>query len=115
MPVAAINTYSWHKGARGPQVYTVYGSDGAAAGFNDAPGIGTDPARQGWTRIADVDTRPADGSDAGGRYAVGIADPSAPGGVMGRWRYLLFVTFVTETDDMCGQTFYSEIDVVEGE
>src|SRR5262249_53679584 len=28
MTVTAINSYSWHPNTRGPQVYTVYGSDG---------------------------------------------------------------------------------------
>lgn len=108
--VGQVNTYSWHKDTRAPQVYKVYGSDGTAAGFNPAPKNGADPARCGWTKIAAVDTRPRDGTPMGGREAVSLSDPS---GTVGRYRYLLFEMFATETADPWGQTFYSEIDVVE--
>ena len=30
--IRQINTYSWHPGTRGPQVYTVYGAAGTASG-----------------------------------------------------------------------------------
>jgi hypothetical protein len=33
-------------------------------------------------------------------------------GLLGTYRYLLFATFVTETDDDWGHTFFSEIDVL---
>ena len=32
--IQRVNTYSWHSGTRGPQVYTLYASDGNAAGFD---------------------------------------------------------------------------------
>jgi hypothetical protein len=35
--VKQVNTYSWHPAARGPQVYTLYGSVGTAGGFDDLP------------------------------------------------------------------------------
>ena len=111
--VAQVNTYSWHKDTRAPQVYVVWGSDGAAAGFDGAPMMGTDPASCDWTRIAVVDTRPRDGTPPGGRHAVSIASPD--GAALGAYQYLLFELFVTETDDTWGHTFYSEIDVVEKE
>jgi hypothetical protein len=106
--IANINTYSWHKDSRGPQVYTVYGSDAAAPSFNPKPGIGTNPATCGWTPIASVDTRPQTGPP-GGRYAVSI---TAPDHFLGTYRYLLFEIFPTETIDPYGHTFYSEIDVI---
>jgi RNA polymerase sigma factor (sigma-70 family) len=109
--IGRINSYSRHRTHRGPQVYIVYGSDGQASGFNPQPPIGVDPASCGWTQIADVDTRPAQGP-AGGQYAVSL---TARSGVLGKFRHLLFVTFVTETDDDIGQTFYSEIEVFRGE
>jgi hypothetical protein len=34
-------------------------------------------------------------------------------GVLGKYRYLLFDLFVVETADEYGNTFYSEIDVIE--
>jgi hypothetical protein len=108
--VGEINTFSWHKDWRGPQVYKVYGSDGTAAGFDPAPKIGVDPAKHGWTKIASVDTRPTNGATVGGQHAVSITDSN---GALGRYQYLLFEMFITEMNDPWGHTFYGEIDVVE--
>lgn len=106
--VAAVNTYSWHPNTRAPQVYRLYASDGTDPNFNPAPGVKVDLSTCGWREIAFVDTRPKDGDD-GGQYGVSIADTS---GSLGRYRYLFFDIFETESDDPWGQTFYSEIDVV---
>ena len=106
--VAAVNTYSWHPNTRAPQVYRVYASDGTDPNFNPTPGVKVDLSTCGWREIAFVDTRPKEGDD-GGQYGVSIADTS---GSLGRYRYLLFDVFETESDDPWGQTFYSEIDVV---
>lgn len=110
-PVAIreINTFSWHPGARAPQVYTVYASDGAAAGFSAEPKRPADPAAAGWKLIAKVDTRPA-GGNAGGPYGVSVTDPSD---ALGEFRYLLFDVKPSRDGDPFGQTFFSEIDVVE--
>lgn len=110
IPVAQINTYSWHKSARAPQVYKVYGSDGSGSNFNPAPKMGTDPAKCGWTKIASVDTRPSHNGAFGGRDGVSVSDSS---GSLGNYRYLLFEMFITESKDTFGHTFYSEIDVVQ--
>ena len=107
--IKQINTYSWHLGDRGPQVYTLYGSEGSGADFNAQPKKGTDPERCGWRRIARVDTRPPAG-ERGGQYGVSISDP---GGSLGRHRYLLFEISLTEDADHFGNTFYSEIDVID--
>lgn len=104
--IAAVNTYSWHPDTRAPQVYRVYGSDGTDPNFDPMPGAKS--ARTGWREIAFVDTRTKEG-DHGGQYGVSITDTS---GSLGRYRYLLFDVFETESDDPWGQTFYSEIDVV---
>jgi hypothetical protein len=106
--VAAVNTYSWHPNTRAPQVYRLYASDGSDPNFNPTPGVKVDLTTCGWREIAFVDTRPKEGDD-GGQYAVSIAHTS---GSLGRYRYLLFDIFETESDDPWGQTFYSEIDVV---
>jgi len=110
IPIPEINPYSRHKSSRGPQVYRLYVSDGTDPHFNPAPKIGTDPVTCGWKLVAVVDTRPESGP-AGGRYIVHLSDPS---GVLCRGRYLLFETFVTETADLWGHTFYSEIEVIHG-
>jgi hypothetical protein len=109
--ISQINTYSWHKSTRGPQVYRVFGSDGTAPGFNPSPGRGADPAGCGWSLIAFVDTRTSQvPAEMGGQYAASIRSDT---GSVGRYRYLLFMLFMTETEDWWGHTRYSEIDVVE--
>jgi hypothetical protein len=95
-------------------VYKVYGSDGEGKSFNLEPKIGTDPASCGWSFIAAVDTRESPGGtelkdDIRGQSGVSIRNPA---GAIGKYRYLLFVTFATETKNSYGQTFWTEIDVV---
>lgn len=107
-PIAQINSYSWHGSSRAPQVYKVYGSDGGDAGFNSFPKSGIDPSKCGWTFIAAVDTRPKDG-EPGGQYAASIRNH---GGLVGKYRYLLFACSPSETEDAFGNTFYSEINVL---
>src|SRR6185295_18888815 len=58
--VAQINSYSWHPGSRGPQVYRVWVSDGSATNFNDSPKANIDPRSCGWKLLTTVDTRSAD-------------------------------------------------------
>jgi hypothetical protein len=106
--VAQVNTYSWHPNTRGPQVYKVWASDGADPKFNPEPKSNIAPITCGWKLIAVVDTRGKEGED-GGQFGVSIADSS---GSLGKYRYLLFDCFVTETGDEFGNTFYSEVDVV---
>ena len=106
--IAQVNTYSWHPNTRGPQLYKLYASDGADPKFNPTPKRGTDPATCGWKLIATVSTIPEQG-DEGGQYGVSIADPT---GSLGKYRYLLFDCYVTETADDWGNTFYSEVDIV---
>jgi hypothetical protein len=108
--VKQINTYSWHAGSRGPQVYKVYASTGEAAGFEAMPKRGTAPESYGWRLVASVDTRPK-GNDEGGQYAVSIQDEA--GEQLGSYRYLLFDISRTEARDAFGNTFFSEIDVID--
>ena len=107
--VREVNTYSWHPGSRGPQVYTLYAADGSAKGFEPAPRKGTDPTACGWTRVASVDTRGSGGGRPGGQYGVSIADPA---GALGTFRYLLLDVSQTEHADGFGNTFYSKVDVI---
>lgn len=107
--VGQINSYSWHPGSRGPQVYRVWVSDGSAPNFNEAPNANIDPRSCGWKVLATVDTRSPDETKDAGQWGVSITDA---GGSLGRWRYLLFDCYVTEVADDFGNTFYSEIDVV---
>lgn len=108
MEVRQVNTYSWHADTRAPQVYQLYAADGTAEGFAPQPGKGTAPDKSGWKLLARVDTRSL--GQGGGQYGVSISDS---GDAAGRYRYLLFDIAPTETDDAFGNTFYSEIDVLE--
>jgi hypothetical protein len=107
--VKQVNTYSWHSNSRAPQVYDLYGSDGTAGGFNASPGKGVDPTTCGWKLITKVDTRPKTG-EPGGQYGVSIADSAGP---LGKFRYLLIAASRTESDDDDGNTFFSEINVID--
>lgn len=106
--IKQVNTYSWHPSTRGPQVYTLYASKGRASNFDLRPQCGTDPESCGWKLIANVDTRPGTGA-GGGQYGVSISDTA---GAIGNYRYLLFDMVPTEHNDDFGNTFYSEIDVL---
>ena len=107
--IAQINSYSWHPGSRGPQVYRVWASDGSASNFNEAPKANVDPRTCGWQVLATVDTRSNDETKDGGQWGVSITEAS---GSLGRFRYFLFDCYVTEVADDFGNTFYSEIDLI---
>ncbi len=105
MGIRQINTYSWHTGARGPQVYRLYATDS----LTNAEPIGAkDPLTLGWKFLADVDTRPSSG-EPGGQYGVSITSPE---GLIGRYRYLMFDCKRTEDADRWGNTFYSKVNVI---
>jgi hypothetical protein len=110
--IKQINTYSWHPNTRAPQVYEIYGSDGSSADFNAAPAKNVDPNKCGWKLITKIDTRPKTG-EPGGQYGVSISDPD--NGTVGKYRYLLLVISRTESDDAFGNTFYSEITVIDSD
>jgi len=108
--IKQINTYSWHPATRGPQVYKLYASDGTANDFNSAPTNGLSPESCGWTQIATVNSKAKGGDADGGQYGVSISDTD---GILGKYRYLLFDIATTENDDDFGNTFFSEINVVD--
>jgi len=110
LPIAAINTYSWHDhppdgGARGPQVYALYAS---AAEKPDAANL----AAPDWKKIADVDTRPnQSGGDWGGQHGVSIRDTA---GLIGHYRWLVWAAERTgspRTKAGYAATFFCELDV----
>ena len=108
LAIKEVDSYSWHPGTRGAQVYKLYASDVLADGFQARPPKGTDPVKCGWKLVAKINTRPK-GDDFGGQYGVNIADPD---GTIGKYRYLLFDVSLTEDDDGFGNTFYSEINII---
>jgi hypothetical protein len=109
--IAAIHTYSWHANTRAPQVYTVYAAAADAANLNPSPKRGTDPTSCGWVRLASVNTVPPPVRQPGGAHAVRISSKSE--NTLGSFRHLLFDVLPTETRDPFGNTFLSEIDIVE--
>lgn len=108
--IASIATYSWHRSDRGPQVYTLYAARGTGSAFELKPDDSVDPTKVGWTRVAEVDTRKLPGGP-GGQHAAVIRDPGRD--ALGSYRYLLFEIRRTEDRDTFGNTFFSEIDVID--
>jgi len=109
--VRQVCSYSWHSGNRAPQVYKLYASAGSGDGFDPDPVKGVDPAAKGWTLVARVDTRSAGGkAQWDGQHAVSITDST---GKIGNFRFLLFDISCTENEDDFGNTFFSELDVLE--
>ena len=109
--VKQVNTYSWHGGERGPQVYKLYAEDPEAKDFDPRRSRSGDLAAAGWKLIAEVDTR-AEGAPLAGQHGVTIS-----GGMddaIGKRRYLFFDVARTTEEGPFGHTFFSEIDVVDG-
>jgi hypothetical protein len=110
--VKAVVTYSWHPGGRGPQVYTLYAAS-ARKDFNAQAASKKEKLDEAdWKRVASVDTHPQEGN-AGGQYGVMISlDPAEPHELP---RYLLFEVSRTERGQPFDNTFFSEIDVLDGQ
>ncbi len=77
--VKRVNTHSWHPSTRGPQVYKLYASDGAANDFHARPKPSEDLEKSGGKLVTKVDTR----SQGGGQHGVSISDAA---GLIGNYR-----------------------------
>lgn len=95
-----ITTYSRHFKNRGPQVYTLYGTESA-----EPPPADANLTENGWRKVAVVDTRRPN-SPMGGRHAANLT------GEFGKLRQLVFEIKPTEKETPFGLTFFSEIDLV---
>ncbi len=142
--IQKIRTFSRHGSSRAPQVYTVYGystaenltrvqlqkiwlesvesesagSESAAVAETAATSKSTKPKTAPvWQRLATVDTRSTtestNPSQWGGTYVVTI-DLAKTAERFPKLRYLLFDVQQTESNDPFGNTFYQEIDVLDG-
>lgn len=99
LEIARINVFSWHSGALSPQRYTLWAADG-----DGPPDVGVAVLGRGWRKLAEVDTRAL---GEGGKQGSCI---QANGGVIGRYRYLLF-DLVPNKPEWSRGGFLSEIDV----
>lgn len=96
VPIARINTYSWHRSNRAPQYFSLW----AARGDRMPPADFAHGGHEGWTLLAVVNTRDLGDGDIHGTSV------HATAGDLGPYRYLLWVA-----EDMSQGTFFTEIDV----
>lgn len=101
--LARLTTYSRHFKNRAPQVYSLYGTTS-----DKAPAPDADLTKNGWVKIADIDTRQAN-QPMGGRHAASLT------GDLGSFRQLVFDIRPTEKKTPFGLTFFSEIDIVKAD
>ncbi len=106
-----INTFSWHPDVRGSQVYHLYAAPDTSV-IGDLENFNPASADSIWIHLADVDTR-ENGTPRGGQYGVSVQD--SDGADLGRYRYLLFSVETTATKRRFSQTFFSEIEVIDGD
>ncbi|MEO9590380.1 basic secretory protein-like protein [Rhodopirellula bahusiensis] len=105
-----VRSYSWHPSTRAAQVYSLYApspSDGTD-NMISAGAIGSQALNNNWRLLGQVDTR-TDFADAA-QVAVEIA--KSGGGELASTRYVLMT--IEPTGNRFGQTFYSEIDFLDG-
>jgi hypothetical protein len=109
--IQQVNTYSWHPRGRGPQLFKLYGFEDAGKPLDRASTRAEDLPAAGWKLIAEVDARPKEG-EPGGQYGVSVR--GANGGALGKFRYVLLDISRTGAEQWFDNTFYSEIDVIDG-
>jgi len=99
LEVTRINTFSWHRSNRSPQIFHLWGAAGETPP-NPLFKRG-DPIE--WTFIAKVDSDPLGG---GGIHGSMVENSNGPGEPIGTFRYLMWLT-----EDAWEGTFFTEIDV----
>lgn len=102
--VGSVVTYSWHRGSRAAQRYTLFG-----AGGEKQPEIPKRPDEPGkeWSLIDKVDTSKL----AAGQHGVVLRSENSES--LGTFRYLLFEIFANQSEGHFKETFFSEIDVID--
>ncbi len=96
VPIERIATYSWHRDARAPQVFSLWGSNEESMPTADF----TSGKESKWTLLAVVDSRPL---GAGGAHGSAV---TGDGKALGPYRHLLWIT-----QDIGQGTFFTEIDI----
>ncbi|MBB3206070.1 hypothetical protein FHS27_001878 [Rhodopirellula rubra] len=105
-----INTYSWHPSSRAPQVYRIYTTNSekiATQTLQNHAGL----MEAGWRHVADVDSRKT-GNEQATQIAVGIQGSDSA--QLGTVRFVLMHVEPTGTNRAFAQTFFSEIDFLDG-
>ena len=100
-PIVRVNTYSWHRSNRAPQRFTLWGANGATMPqsiFRVGKG-------SSWTLLASVDSS---GLGQGGKH--GSTVMAADGGVLGPFRWLLWIAELPVAATQEG-TFFTEVSV----
>lgn len=97
VPIARVNTYSWHRSNRAPQHFSLWASNAEQM----PPAAISQGRSASWTLLAVVDTRKL--GDGG---VHGTAVQAADGRVLGPYRHLLWIA-----ENMGQGTFFTEIDV----
>ena len=91
-----INTYSWHRGDRAPQYFSLWGTNGP-----HMPSVGfSKGGHDGWVLVAVVNTKEL------GEGGVHGSSVSAREGFLGPFRHLLWIA-----EDVGQGTFFTEIDI----
>lgn len=98
VPMAAVNTYSWHRADRAPQYFSLWGSGADKM----PPADFTHGAHDGWTLLAVANTKELGEGDIHGSSVT----PSPGDESLGPFRHLLWIA-----EDVGQGTFFTEIDV----
>ncbi|MCH8852762.1 MAG: hypothetical protein IID41_08950, partial [Planctomycetes bacterium] len=98
LPIAAINTYSWHRSNRAPQFFSIWGSDAEEMPPPDFKHGNHEP----WTLLAVVRTKELGQGEKHGSSVT----PAADRDLLGPFRHLLWIA-----EDVGEGTFFTEIDV----
>lgn len=105
--IKQLNTYSWHRAERAPQVYTVYAYTGIGIPQSADLLRSRKIEQRGWKKIIDVDTRTPQGTF--GQHIASVSDTT---GSLGSYRYLLLDIHRTTADAPFDNTFFCEVDIV---
>ena len=106
-----INTYSWHASTRANQKYEVYVP---AAEIGKADVVKSAGARElpaTWNKIAAVDSRSEESTGA----QIGVSISGADGKAIATTQFVLLAIEPNDPRQTFGQTFFSELDFVDGE
>lgn len=108
--IKQINTFSWHPGTRADQRYEVLVPSTDIGKSAAARSAARSTLPSSWKKIASVDTRKEDASDA----QIGVSISQSDGGAIANTRFVLLVIEPTIARRTFCQTFFSEIDFVDG-